>query len=300
MRKHVFIGGAHKCGTSSLFSYLSAHPFVNASNPKETFFFMDDDHPLINPLYNFSKNDINGFDKFFNKKNLSTEIRLEATTHYLFQENIIDKLKQLGGQLKIIFILREPASRVYSSFKYTQNNLANISNQITFTQYVDDLTSERLEIPDYLSYKNLYVLKNDIEYSKYVLYLEKWYQGFDESQIKLLLFENLKENPREVLFEISNFLEISDDEFDNIKLTRKNVTVRVNNQPLHKLALAINKRIGKFLPPSFKSFYKSALSSTQGRKSREDQLAIEKLKRLYRSYNAQLSDRYGLDVRKWN
>ena len=39
---NVIIAGAPKCGTSSLYFWLSAHPEVKASMVKETFFFADD------------------------------------------------------------------------------------------------------------------------------------------------------------------------------------------------------------------------------------------------------------------
>ena len=39
---NVIIAGAPKCGTSSLYFWLSAHPEVKASMVKETFFFADE------------------------------------------------------------------------------------------------------------------------------------------------------------------------------------------------------------------------------------------------------------------
>ncbi len=38
---NLFIAGAPKCGTSSLYFWLSDHPEVCASTPKEPFYFID-------------------------------------------------------------------------------------------------------------------------------------------------------------------------------------------------------------------------------------------------------------------
>ena len=69
---NVIIAGAPKCGTSSLYFWLSAHPEVKASMVKETFFFADE---------------VNRFNK--NANILSIHFRL--TAHILTQRNLIKK-----------------------------------------------------------------------------------------------------------------------------------------------------------------------------------------------------------------
>lgn len=45
---NLLIAGAPKCGTSSIFTWLIAHPEVCGSQPKETFYLMNSDSPLCN------------------------------------------------------------------------------------------------------------------------------------------------------------------------------------------------------------------------------------------------------------
>jgi hypothetical protein len=43
---NLVIAGAPKCGTSSLFYWLADHPQACGSTVKETFYLMDEEHPL--------------------------------------------------------------------------------------------------------------------------------------------------------------------------------------------------------------------------------------------------------------
>ena len=46
--KTIFIAGAPKCGTSSLFNWFSTHPEICSSKNKEPFYFIDEKSPLKN------------------------------------------------------------------------------------------------------------------------------------------------------------------------------------------------------------------------------------------------------------
>lgn len=296
----LFIGGAPKCGTSSLYSYLSLHPEIITSKPKETFYFMDEDHPLLNRSNNYYINGIDGFEEYFLTTERRGKVRLEATTHYLFQKSIAEKIDRLKVETKLIFVLREPATRVYSSFKYTQNNLANLSKKIPFSKYVDDQIATSSDVPDYLVNEKLFVLKNDIEYSKYCKHLDYWYEHFEESNIKLLLFEDLKENPEMALDLILDFIGVESFQFDRSRMGPKNVTVRIKNQKLHGLAIAFNKYLGSATPKAIKSVYQRLQSAPKEKISKDDRDAIKKLRTYYKPYNEELQERFNLDVRKWS
>ena len=100
---NLIIGGAPKCGTSSLYFWLATHPEVFASKTKETFFFSDKIN-RFNKECNCIKHDISKYSKFF--KNAGNEkIRFEATAAYLYAENAIKGFLRFNSQPKIIFIL---------------------------------------------------------------------------------------------------------------------------------------------------------------------------------------------------
>src|SRR5690606_14876560 len=69
-------------------------------------------------------------------------VRMEATTHYLYQRTALEALSELED-CRVCVVLREPAARVLSSFQYTQNNLARIAPEVTFDEYVDAVLAGR-------------------------------------------------------------------------------------------------------------------------------------------------------------
>ena len=79
--KHAIIAGGTKCGTTSLFQYLSVHPGICASLIKETRFFWEGEYELTKPKLN-GKN-VKHYNDFFAAPN-ETKINLEATPDYLY------------------------------------------------------------------------------------------------------------------------------------------------------------------------------------------------------------------------
>ena len=61
---NVIIGGAPKCGTSSLYFWLAAHPEVYGSPKKETFFFADKVN-RFNASANVHEHDLDHYEAFF-------------------------------------------------------------------------------------------------------------------------------------------------------------------------------------------------------------------------------------------
>ena len=59
------IGGAPKCGTSSLFSWLADHPQVCGSSVKEPFFLMDEGNPMLRKACNVHDHGIEAYSSFF-------------------------------------------------------------------------------------------------------------------------------------------------------------------------------------------------------------------------------------------
>ena len=59
------IAGAPKCGTTSLFYYLSSHPEVCSSNIKETRYLLDKDDALFNKKRNYYIDGIEGYKHYF-------------------------------------------------------------------------------------------------------------------------------------------------------------------------------------------------------------------------------------------
>src|SRR6185503_15252511 len=105
---NLIIGGVHKAGTTSVFTYLSQHPDVCASSVKEIGFFM----PL---KYGEQLPSLQEYAQYFSNCVSSKRYLLEASPSYIYGKEVIAERikKELGVSIKLIFILRNPADRLF-------------------------------------------------------------------------------------------------------------------------------------------------------------------------------------------
>lgn len=103
------IGGAPKSGTTALFKYLSQHPELYASDPKEPHFFVKEKRPNIGCSREEYKSIFEGKEDH--------QVSFEGSTSYLENsETVCKNLKENLPDVKLIFILRNPIKRSYSDY----------------------------------------------------------------------------------------------------------------------------------------------------------------------------------------
>lgn len=102
--------GAQKAGTTSLYSYLSQHPSIRSALVKEINYFdiyYDQDPSWYRahfPLSISPKNDI---------------MTGEASTYYFFHPLVPRRVRRdLGPQVRLIVLLRDPVYRTYSHYRH--------------------------------------------------------------------------------------------------------------------------------------------------------------------------------------
>jgi len=169
--------GSMKCGTTSLYRWLGVHPKIATSVIKEPEFFSENQaHKIKAQSYNDLFDIVPG-------KTLYT---LDASTGYAkfpFEPNPSKRIFEHNKNSKIIYIVRNPFNRILSHYRHLKTKSSNVPN----------LTSNKL-----------------ISYSNYYIQLEQYSKYFPMENILILDFENLKNNPREILKNVYNFLEIKD------------------------------------------------------------------------------------------
>ena len=105
-----FIAGAPKCGTSSLAHYLSQHPQVCFSTPKEPGYF----------AFNHPESRLAETEKEYRKSFTCTkkykQLKGEGSTIYLYSGEAFKKIMAHNENAKIILLLRNPIDLAYSLF----------------------------------------------------------------------------------------------------------------------------------------------------------------------------------------
>jgi len=237
---NFIIGGTEKAGTTSVFTYLSAHPEVCGSNVKETDFFRKD----------FSGNrdtDLARYSEYFDRCRGDTKIIMEASPGYLGAGAIVaPRIHSLIPDTKLLFILRDPIDRLYSSYQFHVARL-DIDQSIGFADYVERcmcydagaVTAAELGVGEWY-------LRN-LRFGGYADPLHEYLRHFPRDQIKLMFFEQLNADVAQFMRELSHFLGIAPDFYDSYEFKKVNVTFSGKSTLLHWLAVRFNDQAESFL-----------------------------------------------------
>jgi len=299
---NAVIAGAPKCGTTSIFDYLTRHPEICGSTVKETRYLIDRGYSLFNKKRNYYKDGLKGYEYYFNHCE-SEQYRLEVTPDYIYQQLPIKIFQELPETPKIIFILRRPSDRIFSLYQFAVNNMAVLDASITFSDYVQLLRNDRSY------FHGRHVLQNAIEHSKYINYLKKWQAVFKEN-VYVFLFEDLRKDPCKFMKTIANDLDITGDFFESLQYEKRNVTYKVRNQRLHSIQrrLAnvgyISHRpravLSRCVIGLVRKIYRLAnIEDACAKRSGEDLKVLEELDLEFHKYNEELARCFGINIALW-
>jgi hypothetical protein len=231
--RYLIIGGTTKAATTSLFNYLADHPQVCESTRKETRFFTDASAPG-RVLHRHEE----GLDKYMNffAQCPPEKLRVEATPEYLYSPNTAEKIKDSLPNARMLFILREPVSRLVSCYGFAKQK-GEISETVTFDQYLEGQLDERS-----IKEENWRPLKQ----GHYSYYLRSYFDVLGRDRVYVVFYEELSRVPKSVLREICGFAGIDFDFYEDYDLRVFNPTVAVRNSRLHQLFISWRFRINRY------------------------------------------------------
>lgn len=197
--------GTMKAGTSWLYDILKTHNEIFLPFEKKELHYFDN---------NYHKG-FNWYMSFFEKS--YPEVKGEITPTYLDNINVPKRVKkELGNNMKIIVILRNPVERAYSSYKYKTMKGKAKGN---FKEVID---------------KNPSI----IEKGHYYKHLKNWFKEFEKDNFHIVIFEEMIKEPENTINSICDFLCV-DKNYDKKKLFEK------SNQSHSTRFLFIYKHIEK-------------------------------------------------------
>ncbi len=209
--------GAPKAGTTLVADWLSEHPEICFAEPKEPHYFNEISsyiHKQPNPN---SQKDLQWYSRHF-AHGSTRQINGEFSTGYMYDPNVAQRLFDHNPEIKILVCLRHPAARAYSQY-------------IMFRYYFE---KETLPFDDAVQLR-----KEFIEKSKYYTLLAPYLKIFPKNQLKIILLEDIKENPLKIYREICDFLKI-DSNFEPRTLTGKSNSAKAVKAPF------VSKLMGYF------------------------------------------------------
>ncbi|MDB9526425.1 sulfotransferase domain-containing protein [Oscillatoria sp. CS-180] len=187
----TFLGiGAMRCGTTWLDTMLRSHPEIYLPTRRKEVHFFD----------KYYERGLDWYTSFFSGDELLAYSSVgEITPAYLHVPEAPERIKQLLPTCKFIAILRNPAERAYSHYGFYLRNYAEKRDFRTFIQQEQEAFSKGL----------------------YGQQIERYLQHFSLDQFLLLLYEDVAEDPTNILKAIAHFLMLDEHLFDTSLITQK-------------------------------------------------------------------------------
>lgn len=281
---NVIIAGAPKCGTSSLFFWLGAHPRVCASKIKETY-FLGDEVNRHNSSLNLHEHGLGAYEKFFGHCD-GENIRLEATPVYIYYDTPLQYLKKLPEIPKIIFILRNPGHRLYSHWRFNRYRMKN--TKLSFEEYLDFSNAPA-------NWK-----KNYIDNTHYINYIDKYVEELGKEHILVYQFEKMQADQKGFMKGVADDLEIDPSFYEDFDFFHRNETVAVKNKKLHRLGLKIEPLVPQWLQEKIIPLYLKLNAGKTPPISEKDKHLREKANEQFAESNRKLAEEFpSIDLGLW-
>ena len=240
---NFFIVGAPKCGTTAVYTYLSAHPEVFfPAHAKEPHYYNED-----MPGFRWFT-DRSDYLALFESENASVAaVRGEASVQYLYSKVSAAKIARDNPHARILICLRKPVHFIRSYHNQMLNNLdEDIPDLAQAWQRSGEVRAVARET-SMLNYKAIGLFAQQIDRYRAV---------FPDTQIRLLELEEFVANPRGHYLALLFWLQLEDDG-------------RVDFPPVHTAKTQRSRAIARFLksPPPFIRRSVQALKRLAGVKS---------------------------------
>lgn len=208
-RPNFFILGAPKCGTTALATYLSEHPRVFVSTPKEPNYFAR--HLSIPPpggeLPPYQRN-LSGYLRLFEAADDGHLAVGEASTRYLRSARALREIREFGADARFLVMLRHPVelARSWHAQKLYEGQETEKEFARAWTlqrERADGRSLPRgLQARDALLYERIARIGSQVE---------RLFEILPPSRVKILFLEDLSSDPRRLYESVLAFLDVPSD-----------------------------------------------------------------------------------------
>ena len=196
------IVGAQRCGTTALARFLSRHPGIAMSSPKEVHLFDGASYSS-----DWTPAEIDARYRRAFTEGSGGRFRGEATPVYLFFPEIARELRRYNPGLKLIVLLRDPVERAISSY-YFQKHRGKERRPLWLALLLEPLRLRRRHNP-----RASGSLTRVCAYRRrglYSLQLRNLYRSFDREQVLIVRTRDLAQHHHPVLRRVFAFLGVDE------------------------------------------------------------------------------------------
>lgn len=254
---NLFVVGASKAGTTSLWRYLSDHPDIFMSPKKEPRFFSRRDSLS-------SADEIRAYLALFDGAR-GERLRGEASPSYLSRKRAPAAIHRVSPDARIVISLREPIERTHSAYLSLVNDGVE---RRTFAQVIDDDLAGR-KVPGSPTY---------VKPQLYATAVERYRQTFGD-RVFLVFFEELVADPASVMGDLYRFLGVDPDVAEHLPGKAHNQFKLPRNRAVGRLLAA--RRLARAVLPAALQGPVAQATMKPARKPRPDRHSVERLRRVY-------------------
>lgn len=206
MAQQVFLLGAMKSGTTSMFNFLNGHPDICTSIEKEPLFYNSNEFRFG---YNYH------YGNQYRVNYMEEKVLLEGSGQNLICKYVAERIKMFNPNAKFIVCVRDPNKRAFShwqmqknyrpGYTYDKYSVAIKKNLEIFDPDVFSLESERMASFDG---RNESYRPTFIEHGLYYRNIQPYVKLFGLENIFFIDFDDIKNSNPEMIVELANFLEI--------------------------------------------------------------------------------------------
>lgn len=197
---NLFIVGAAKCGTTSLYEYLRAHPQVFFPDMKEPNFFLTQaplpkDARRLAPLHCIGQPQ-----KYLGlyRNGGGYPVRGDASVAYLWDENAPRLIQESCPRARIVIMLRDPVVRAHSHYLMHLRNGAE-SEPSFLAALRKDMARK---------YTSVWEGGGYMEFGLFHDQVRRYLRVFGKEQVLILLLDELAKSPRETMARVTRYLDI--------------------------------------------------------------------------------------------
>lgn len=228
-KPNFFIIGAPKCGTSSLYHWLSRHPKVFTTDIKEPHFFAEE-------LKSRRVRTLNRYEELFKNATNNHLAIGEASTGYLFYQEAVTRIENRYSDVKYVVMLRNPTEMAKSLH---EQEIQCGTEHVRDFESAWRLSPERrrgrrvhfgCEDPKRLDYMNRCSLGSQ---------LERLLDTVPKRRVLIIFLEDIKENSKKEYERCLRFLGVPTD--GRLKFPVKNESKGVKYPKLRRFIRAAGK-----------------------------------------------------------
>lgn len=200
-RPNFFIIGALKCGSTSLYRWLSAHPNIYMSPKKEPHFYSSD-LSYTNPL---TQDEYDGLFRGADNRHRAVG---EASVEYVFSEVAIPRIETEYDGARYVVLIRNPVDMAYSLHEERvfcrDEHVGDFREawRLSPQRREGDMVSRACREPRLLDYQSICRLGEQ---------LERLFSIVPRDRVLVLVLDDFREDPRREYLKVLEFLGVPDD-----------------------------------------------------------------------------------------